>query len=176
MRPSVLRHRPDPDEAGGEAGAAVGVEAANALRRVLAHPVFVGQLVEALQGGLRDLDRPCVSSLSPMWSSSRPRARIRTGKERPLDYERSQDHAERQEDDEVAVREGRPCGRLERQREGRCQRDNTPHPGPRYDRDAAPGRWGSRSLMRRMAHLGTYVAGKTQIMRTRMTVRLARTA
>src|SRR5215211_6051460 len=43
-------------EAGGEAVTAVAVEAANALSRVLAHPVLVDKLVQALQGGLRDLN------------------------------------------------------------------------------------------------------------------------
>src|SRR5215211_8826900 len=43
-------------EAGGEAVTAVAVEAANALSRVLAHPVLVFQLIQALDGGLRYLD------------------------------------------------------------------------------------------------------------------------
>src|SRR5215211_4155446 len=43
-------------EAGGETVPAVAVEAANALSRVLAHPVLVDKLIQALQGGLSDLD------------------------------------------------------------------------------------------------------------------------
>jgi hypothetical protein len=35
---------------------------------------------------------------------------------------------------------------------------------------------GSCSLILRLAHLGTYVAGKTQTMRTRMTVKLVSSA
>src|SRR5215212_9256018 len=43
-------------EAGSEAVAAVGVEVAHALLRVLAHPVLPTELLQAVQGGLRDLD------------------------------------------------------------------------------------------------------------------------
>src|SRR5215207_2634267 len=52
-------------EAGGETVAAVAVEAANALRRVLAHPVLVDKLVQTLQGCLRDPDAAVGLFLSP---------------------------------------------------------------------------------------------------------------
>ena len=63
------------------------------------------------------------------------------GREREaLDHERSQDHAERQEDYEVAVGKLCPRHRVKGQGEGRCERDHTPHPGPGYGRDVPPRR------------------------------------
>src|ERR687885_1359289 len=43
-------------ESGGEAVAAVSLHAANTLHRILAHPAFVDELIQAFQGGLGDLD------------------------------------------------------------------------------------------------------------------------
>src|SRR5215210_5284815 len=128
-------------EAGSEAVAAVGVEAAHTLLRVLAHPVLLTELSQALQGGLRDLDAAVGLLLLPdavVFEAEGPNQ----GRQREaLDHQSRQDHAERQEDYEVAAGE-LPARRLKRQREGCGQGDHTPHPSPGYDRDGPPRRRG----------------------------------
>lgn len=89
-------------EAGGEAVAAVSVEATNALRRVLAHPAFLAKLIKALQGGLRDLDTAMGLLLIPDVVILETECPDQDRQGEALDHKRREDHAKRQEDDEVA--------------------------------------------------------------------------
>ena len=52
----------------------------------------------------------------------------------PLDHQRAEDDSKRRQDDQVAIRKG--C----RKRQGRSERNDAPHPGPRNNQPAAHGR------------------------------------
>src|SRR5918995_517876 len=95
-------------EAGGKAVAAVNVEAANALGRVLAHPVLVGKLVQALQGCLCDTDATVSLFLIPDAVVLEAEGPDQDRQGETLDHERREDHAKRQKDDEVAVGKEHP--------------------------------------------------------------------
>ena len=57
-----------------------------------------------------------------------------------LEDQRDKNDAEREKDDLIAPGERRSGGGGNRQREGGCERHDTPHAGPRDDRDVLPSR------------------------------------
>ena len=109
-----------------------------------------------------------------MPSSSRRSPRITAGSVRPWHDERREDHAEREVDDERALRERVSAGvDRERQRERGGERDGSAQAGPADQRPGtATAGTGSRSRMRFDMRLGMYVAGKIQTMRVTITARL----
>ena len=90
-----------------EAVAPVVVEGAGALGRVLAHPVLFDELLKALQGGLGDPDAAVgllpIPDVVVLQSENPDQGRQRE----TLEDQGSQDHAEGEEDDEVAPDEFR---------------------------------------------------------------------
>ena len=117
-----------------EAVGAEAVLAARALGRVLAHPAFRRELLEARERSLGRLDaRLRVLALGAAvvlesQQADQPRER------QALADERDEDDRERQEHDQVALREVR------RQRERGGERDRAADPGPRDHRRRLPRR------------------------------------
>src|SRR5207247_747048 len=115
-------------EAAAETLATESEQAAQALERIFANPVFVGQLLEARERRLRRVQARLRLLLLGKSFVDEPERLHDGGQRQTLKHERAEDDSEGEEDDQRAVRKRIAGIRRERERERCRQRDRPSHP------------------------------------------------